>query len=89
MKIPMKDEMIRDLYKIIGRLGSIAEIHYSYMNDCIDAGMWEREQVLQWAKHFAEDPWRIQNKEFRTVAHFLRAPERWMDSKKGDDAWTQ
>lgn len=89
MKIP-DDKLIVALYKIIGRIGSISMQHYTNLKGCMKAGLWSEEDVLLWAQHFAEDPWRLQNKDYRTVAHFLRDPERWIDSKvpKGDTPWT-
>ena len=90
MKIP-DDKFIIELYKIIGRIGSIAMQHYTNLKACIKSGIWTEEQVLEWAKHFADDPWRLQNKDYRTVAHFLRDPERWIDPKTAESegkAWT-
>ena len=90
MKNPVNDPLIVDLHKIIKKVGQIAQIHYDNLRACIQSGIWSEEEILQWAQHFAEDPWRNENKKYKTVAHFLRNPEEWMESKKVEEAkpWT-
>ena len=90
MKIPVSDEYIIELHGIIGRLGNITQADYAYMQACFKAGVWDRDSFKEWAVNFTEDPWRNENKRYKTVAHFLRNPEEWMESKKisTEEAWT-
>lgn len=82
MKTPVSDELVIKIHKVIKKMGKISQQDYINLKACIKAEVWDREDVLAWAVHFSEDPWRLQNKEYKTVAHFLRDPERWMESKK-------
>ena len=90
MKIQAKDKLLIQLHKIIGKVGKIAVQDNDNMNNLLKIGIWDEETVLEWAKNFAEDPWRVQNKAYRTVAHFLRDPEKWDEPKtvKEEDPWT-
>ena len=90
MKIPVNDALILELHKTIKKLGKIAQQDYANLKACIKAEVWNEKDLLLWAQHFAEDPWRVENKEYRTVAHFLRDPERWVEDKKPkqESTWT-
>ena len=90
MKTPVSDELVIKLHKIIKKVGKISQQDYANLKACIKAGVWNEEELLTWAQHFAEDPWRVDNKDYRTVAHFLRDPERWTESKRPKEikSWT-
>jgi hypothetical protein len=77
------------LREAIGRVGPISKIHIERNVSYINSGVFTLDEMLAWAKNFAEDPWRKQNIDYRTVAHFLRNPDKWVESKvKGEgEAW--
>ena len=90
MKTPVSDALVIQLHKVIGKVGKIAQQDYVHMKECLKSEIWTEKELLEWANHFSTDPWRVQNKEYRSVAHFLRDPERWVESKEvtKEQAWT-
>lgn len=86
---PEDNPEIVELYKIIKKLGSISQESYATYLKRRDVGIWEFEDIKQWAEAFYNDPWRIEHKQYRSVGHFLRDPERYADKvTKKEEAWT-
>lgn len=83
-----KIDLIIMLKPYIPAVGSLAEIHFENTCQMLNNGIWTKEDLIQWAQNFANDPWRKQNKRYRTISHFLRQPDRWMEEvKQEEDKW--
>lgn len=75
-------QLISNLHSIIPRIGKPAKADVIAVCGYINMGMWSSDDVKEWATNFVEDPWRVQNKQYCTVGHFLREPDKWAESKK-------
>ena len=84
----IKDPLIARLYWEIGRMGPIAEIHYSAMKELIKMGIYTEDNLTKWAKEFVKDQWRRENPQYKTVGHFIRDPERWnIEEVEEEEPW--
>lgn len=84
----IKDQLIARLYWEIGRMGPIAEVHYSAMKELIKMGIYTEDNLVKWAKEFVKDQWRKENPQYKTVGHFIRDPERWnIEEVEEEEPW--
>lgn len=89
MKTQMiKDPLITKLYWVIGRMGPIAEVHYSALKELVEMKIYSEEKLVEWAKAFTQDQWRRENPQYKTVGHFIRDPERWnIEEVEEEEPW--
>lgn len=86
---PEENPEIVQIYKIIKKFGHITQENYLTYLKRREMGIWELEDILEWAKAFYEDPWRVENKQYRSVGYFLRDPERYSENiRKEEKPWT-
>ena len=63
----------------ITKVGKVAMRDLDFAVKMVNGKVWEIEELEDWADNFSHDPWRNKNPRYRTIAHFLREPDRWSE----------
>ena len=63
----------------ITKVGKVALRDLEFAVKMVNEIIWTTEELEDWADNFRHDPWRAKNPRYRTIAHFLREPDRWSE----------
>lgn len=72
-------KLIALLKQNITKVGKVASRDLEFTVKMVNGGIWTTEELEDWANNFQHDPWRAKNNRYRTIAHFLREPDRWSE----------